>query len=172
MVASLGLLGAVPARANNDFANGFEDQMGRLLALEAFQIGRLVLSSGLHTHVAYYATAWPRIRAPATTTGTPSTPATRSYRIGAPAAVRRGAIMGITRGTIDTPITIAITASATSVPTGAGTGTTSAGGAHETTGTAWIPRGATALEPRGHLINPSVARHLPSTRSPRCEFSP
>lgn len=55
--------------------------------------------------------------------------------------------MGITRGTIDTPITIAITATATSVPTGAGTGTTSAGGAHETTGTAWIRRGATALEP-------------------------
>ena len=63
MVASLGLLGAVPARANNDFANGFEDQMGRLLALEASQIGRLVLSSGLHTHVAHYATAWPQYSA-------------------------------------------------------------------------------------------------------------
>ncbi|MBW2267341.1 MAG: hypothetical protein JRH16_02100 [Deltaproteobacteria bacterium] len=60
LAACLSLLGATPARAGNDLANGFEDQMGRLLAVEAFQFGRFLLSGGLHGgRMAPYATAWP-----------------------------------------------------------------------------------------------------------------
>ena len=37
---------ATPAQAGNEFRDGFEDQMGRLVAVEAFQVGRFILSGG------------------------------------------------------------------------------------------------------------------------------
>jgi hypothetical protein len=40
--AALGLL-AAPTRAENDFRNGFEDQLGRLLAFQAFHAGHAIL---------------------------------------------------------------------------------------------------------------------------------
>lgn len=46
-VATLGLVGAAPARAENDFANGFEDQLGRIVAHQAVGLGFLLLSGGL-----------------------------------------------------------------------------------------------------------------------------
>lgn len=53
-VLGIGLLGATPARAENDFANGFEDQLGRLVAFEAFQLGRFVLGSAFAVPAAHY----------------------------------------------------------------------------------------------------------------------
>lgn len=46
-VLGAGLVTAAPAQAENDFANGFEDQLGRLFAVEAFRIGHFVLASAL-----------------------------------------------------------------------------------------------------------------------------
>lgn len=45
---ALGAVGfsAAPASARNDFQNGFEDQMGRILAFEAFHVGQVILSGG------------------------------------------------------------------------------------------------------------------------------
>lgn len=56
LVAVLGvfLLVATPAQAENDFANGFEDQLGRLVAVEAFQLGHLLLA-GAFQGPGYYA---------------------------------------------------------------------------------------------------------------------
>lgn len=47
-VAAVGLLGAKSAEAKNDFANGFEDQLGRIAAYEAVSFGKFVLSGGTH----------------------------------------------------------------------------------------------------------------------------
>ena len=44
-------LAALPAQAGNDFRDGFEDQLGRLVAVEAFHVGRWILSGG---HPAHY----------------------------------------------------------------------------------------------------------------------
>jgi hypothetical protein len=44
--AGVGLVTASPARADNDFRNGFEDQLGRLLAWEVFRVGHVVLQGG------------------------------------------------------------------------------------------------------------------------------
>jgi hypothetical protein len=46
-------LSASPAQARNEFENGFEDQMGRLLAVEAFHVGRVILGGG-YPWPAYY----------------------------------------------------------------------------------------------------------------------
>jgi hypothetical protein len=55
LIAALGvvLASAKPAHAENDFANGFEDQLGRLVAVEAFQLGHLLLA-GVFQPPAYY----------------------------------------------------------------------------------------------------------------------
>ena len=37
---------ATPAQAGNEFRDGFEDQLGRLVAVEAFHMGRLILTGG------------------------------------------------------------------------------------------------------------------------------
>jgi hypothetical protein len=42
--AALGLA-AAPARAGNEFKNGFEDQIGRLLAFQVFQAGQVILGA-------------------------------------------------------------------------------------------------------------------------------
>ncbi|HIJ51390.1 MAG TPA: hypothetical protein HPP54_10130 [Nitrospinae bacterium] len=44
---------ALPAGANNDLKNGFEDQVGRLLALETFNVGRAILSPQYRPRAAY-----------------------------------------------------------------------------------------------------------------------
>ncbi len=36
-------LPATPAQARDEFENGFEDQIGRLLAFEAYRVGRVIL---------------------------------------------------------------------------------------------------------------------------------
>jgi hypothetical protein len=38
---------AAPAQARDEFENGFEDQIGRLLAFEAYRVGRVVLGGGV-----------------------------------------------------------------------------------------------------------------------------
>lgn len=40
-------LPAAPAQARDEFENGFEDQIGRLLAFEAYRVGRVVLGAGV-----------------------------------------------------------------------------------------------------------------------------
>jgi hypothetical protein len=42
------LFGAAPARANNEFKNGFEDQLGRIAAVGAVNFGLSVLSGGYY----------------------------------------------------------------------------------------------------------------------------
>jgi hypothetical protein len=39
-------LTASPAQARDEFQNGFEDQIGRMLAFEAYRVGRVVLGGG------------------------------------------------------------------------------------------------------------------------------
>lgn len=53
-VTTLGLVGAAPARAENDFANGFEDQLGRIVAHQAVSLGFLLLSGGAHHQAVRY----------------------------------------------------------------------------------------------------------------------
>jgi hypothetical protein len=48
--AALGLA-ASPARAGNEFKNGFEDQIGRLLAFEVFHAGHLILGAPVYRSV-------------------------------------------------------------------------------------------------------------------------
>ena len=48
--AALGLA-AAPARAGNELKNGFEDQIGRLLAFEVFQAGRVILGAPVYRTV-------------------------------------------------------------------------------------------------------------------------
>ena len=45
--AAIGIGAAQPAHASNDFANGFEDQLGRLFAFEAFRLGQGILAHAL-----------------------------------------------------------------------------------------------------------------------------
>ncbi len=44
--SALALIHAAPARANNDFLNGFEDQLGRIVATQVFAIGAPVAGPG------------------------------------------------------------------------------------------------------------------------------
>ena len=46
-VAVIGIGAAQPAHASNDFRNGFEDQLGRLFAFEAFRLGQGILAQAL-----------------------------------------------------------------------------------------------------------------------------
>ena len=46
-------LGAAPASADNELRNGFEDQIGRLLAVQAFHVGRVALFGGHLGHHDY-----------------------------------------------------------------------------------------------------------------------
>ncbi len=39
-------LSAAPAQARDEFENGFEDQIGRLLAFEAYRVGSVILGGG------------------------------------------------------------------------------------------------------------------------------
>lgn len=48
LVGSAVLFGAAPARANNEFKNGFEDQLGRIAAVGAVNFGLSVLSGGYY----------------------------------------------------------------------------------------------------------------------------
>lgn len=48
--ALLLVAGAAPARADHELRNGFEDQTGRLLAVEAFRLGHVVLSHAFYPH--------------------------------------------------------------------------------------------------------------------------
>ena len=51
-IAAVIALGAAPAaRANNDFKNGFEDQLGRIAAFGAVNLGLHVLSGGYYPPV-------------------------------------------------------------------------------------------------------------------------
>jgi len=45
--------GAAPARANNDFQNGFEDQLGRIAAYSVTALGVRILTGGYYPAVAY-----------------------------------------------------------------------------------------------------------------------
>ena len=50
-IAATGIFSAQPAQAKNDFANGFEDQLGRIAAYEAVSFGKFVISGGaIHPH--------------------------------------------------------------------------------------------------------------------------
>ena len=50
-IAATGIFSAQPAQAKNDFANGFEDQLGRIAAYQAVSFGKFVLSGGaIHSH--------------------------------------------------------------------------------------------------------------------------
>lgn len=54
-IAALAVLGGAmgvgaPARAGNDFANGFEDQLGRLAAIQVVRFGQLLLTGGVAPH--------------------------------------------------------------------------------------------------------------------------
>ena len=40
------LFAAAPARAGGEFRDGFEDQLGRLVALEVFHVGHVLLTGG------------------------------------------------------------------------------------------------------------------------------
>lgn len=48
LAAAAGLLAAGPAHARNEFENGFEDEIGRILAHEAAYVGRSILSGGYY----------------------------------------------------------------------------------------------------------------------------
>jgi len=50
-LACAGLLAAAPAQAGNEFQDGFEDQMGRLVALQVFQLGNLLIFGPPATYV-------------------------------------------------------------------------------------------------------------------------
>jgi len=53
-LAALALMGllAAPAHAGSEFDDGFEDQLGRLFAYEAFSLGRWIVGSA-YAHAAY-----------------------------------------------------------------------------------------------------------------------
>jgi hypothetical protein len=51
LVAAVALTGARPARANNEFKNGFEDQLGRIAAYGAVNLGLQILSGGYYPAV-------------------------------------------------------------------------------------------------------------------------
>lgn len=46
-------LSAAPAQARDEFENGFEDQIGRLLAFEAYRVGSVILGGG-YPYAGYY----------------------------------------------------------------------------------------------------------------------
>ena len=50
---ALACLMAVPAQAGNEFDDGFEDQLGRLVATEVFHLGRFLLTGGAHYAYTY-----------------------------------------------------------------------------------------------------------------------
>ena len=52
LVTSLGLLGAAPAQADNDFVDGFEDQMGRMVAAQTFAIGQAFIGAAFFAPIA------------------------------------------------------------------------------------------------------------------------
>ena len=47
-VAAISTLTATPAQAGSEFDDSFEDQLGRLVAGEVFQLGKWVLTGGPH----------------------------------------------------------------------------------------------------------------------------
>ena len=47
-IAGVGVVGAAPAQAENDFANGFEDQLGRIAAHQVVNLGAFILSGGYY----------------------------------------------------------------------------------------------------------------------------
>jgi hypothetical protein len=53
---------ATPAQAGNEFRDGFEDQLGRLVAVEAFHVGRLILTGGHPGYTTQYVS--PTLEAP------------------------------------------------------------------------------------------------------------
>lgn len=57
VAGAISLIGAGPARANNDFQNGFEDELGRIVATQAAAFGAHVLAGAAYpvaAAVAYY----------------------------------------------------------------------------------------------------------------------
>lgn len=48
LVGGATLFGAAPAQARNEFKNGFEDQLGRIAAVGAVNVGLSVLSGGYY----------------------------------------------------------------------------------------------------------------------------
>jgi hypothetical protein len=57
LAAAVALIAAGPAQARNEFKNGFEDQLGRIAAVGAVNLGLHVLSGGAYygpPAVAYY----------------------------------------------------------------------------------------------------------------------
>jgi hypothetical protein len=61
---ALACLGASPAKARGEFADGFEDQLGRIVAFQVARVGGLILTGGHHHHphvrAAYRHTPWRR----------------------------------------------------------------------------------------------------------------
>jgi len=51
LAGAVALLAAGPARANNEFQNGFEDQLGRIAAYGAVNLGLQVLTGGYYPAV-------------------------------------------------------------------------------------------------------------------------
>ena len=51
LAGAVALIAAGPARANNDFQNGFEDQLGRIAAYGAVNLGLQILSGGYYPAV-------------------------------------------------------------------------------------------------------------------------
>jgi hypothetical protein len=52
-IACAGLFAAAPASAGNEFRDGFEDQLGRLAAIEVFHLGELLVFGHHAPHVQY-----------------------------------------------------------------------------------------------------------------------
>ena len=81
-VLSGAMLVGAPAHAGNDFTNGFEDQLGRIAAVQVVRIGQVLLGAGLHPGFAY--AAHPQGHTTVVVQGAPQTPCSGGHTSPAP----------------------------------------------------------------------------------------